>query len=553
MNTITLRATARLLVGGACLSAAMLLAVPAAAAHPLGNFTVNHHTGLVLHPDHIDARVVVDRAEIAAAQELPDVDTDRNQRLTRDEKNRYARAACTTLKRHLTVTAGQSLLAWRLDSSRFERRPGEAGLNTSRLQCALSAPVDLHAPSTLALRTAYDTRRVGWQEITARADSLALTSSDVPAQSPTSELRHYPEDPLAAPLNQRTATLHSEPGRTQALTAVGNALPTTGPLGTALAATQNAFDAALGARELTVPVGLLALLLSLILGASHAAMPGHGKTLMAAYLAGRRGTPRDALTVGATVTFTHTAGVLALGLALPFATHLAGETVLTWLGATSGVIITAIGLWLLRSALLNRTTPNHHHHHGHHHHHDHSHEHGSDHHHSGSGGGEPVGARTCTGSTRTATSQEQLEPGSVAVLTKEREHPHSHSHSHSGTDHAARPSRTRRSGLIGMGIAGGLVPSPSALVVLLGAIALGRTVFGVTLVIAYGMGMAGTLTLAGLLLVRLRDRIEAGLRAADAPRWKRLRRLARYGPIGTSSLVLCVGLGLVVRASAGPW
>lgn len=104
-----------------------------------------------------------------------------------------------------------------------------------------------------------------------------------------------------------------------------------------------------------------------------------------------------------------------------------------------------------------------------------------------------------------------------------------------------------------MGVAGGLVPSPSALVVLLGAIALGRTAFGVLLVLAYGLGMAATLTLAGLLLVRLRDRVEAGLKAAAADRWKRVRSLARYAPVGTSALVLAVGLGLTARAAMGPW
>lgn len=100
-----------------------------------------------------------------------------------------------------------------------------------------------------------------------------------------------------------------------------------------------------------------------------------------------------------------------------------------------------------------------------------------------------------------------------------------------------------------MGVAGGLVPSPSALVVLLSAIALGRTVFGVILVIAYGVGMAGTLTLAGVLLVRLRDRY-----AARTPREGRaravLRRWGHVAPYATASLVFVVGLGLAVRSLA---
>jgi nickel/cobalt transporter (NicO) family protein len=99
-----------------------------------------------------------------------------------------------------------------------------------------------------------------------------------------------------------------------------------------------------------------------------------------------------------------------------------------------------------------------------------------------------------------------------------------------------------------MGIAGGLVPSPSALVVLLSAIALGRTAFGVVLVLAYGVGMASTLTLAGVLLVRLRDRYAE--RSSEGRGRTFLRRWGRIAPFATAFLVVVVGLGLVVRSLA---
>ena len=95
-----------------------------------------------------------------------------------------------------------------------------------------------------------------------------------------------------------------------------------------------------------------------------------------------------------------------------------------------------------------------------------------------------------------------------------------------------------------MGVAGGLVPSPSALIVLLASIGLGRTVFGVVLVLAYGLGMAATLTAVGLLLVRVRGRLE-GLTDRAGRRW--LTRLALAAPVVTASLVLLVGLALVTR------
>jgi nickel/cobalt exporter len=96
-----------------------------------------------------------------------------------------------------------------------------------------------------------------------------------------------------------------------------------------------------------------------------------------------------------------------------------------------------------------------------------------------------------------------------------------------------------------MGIAGGLVPSPSALVVLLASIGLGRTVFGVFLVFAYGLGMAATLTAVGLALVRMRDRLNRRLTGTGSS--NPLRRMARTAPLVTAALVLTVGLALVVR------
>ncbi|MEV4616826.1 hypothetical protein AB0K43_30160 [Kitasatospora sp. NPDC049258] len=110
------------------------------------------------------------------------------------------------------------------------------------------------------------------------------------------------------------------------------------------------------AGRLTVPVGLLAVLLGAALGAGHALLPGHGKTVMAAYLAGRRGSVRDAVTVGATVTVTHTAGVLAVGLGLTAFSSRAGETVLGWLGVAGGALVAVVGAGLLREAV-RRTRP----------------------------------------------------------------------------------------------------------------------------------------------------------------------------------------------------
>ncbi|MFB7101477.1 nickel/cobalt transporter [Streptomyces hydrogenans] len=527
----------------ALLTAACSLTTPAAAAtpaHPLGNFTVNYHTGLVLHPDRIDATVIVDRAEIAALQERPRIDTDHNNTLTKAESSRYARTTCTALAGQLTLGTPAGPARWNSRAAQLTWEPGEAGLKTSRLTCAYTAPTPLERGGVINVETHYDTTRIGWREITAKGIGLRITGTDLPATSPTQELRRYPPDPLAAPLDQRTAELRTTPADGTTDTPA----PAAGPTGTTAGRIANWFDALVSRHELTLPVGLLALLLAIVLGASHALLPGHGKTIMAAYLAGRRGTRRDAVTVGATVTLTHTAGVLILGLALPTATHLAGETILAWLGLTSGLIVTAIGLWLLTRAVRHKPTHSHHHHshgHSHHHHHQHSHPHEHGHEHGGSHHPAP--------STATHTGAPESAAAATRTLTAPAQAPASrrtHEHAPSEHTHASRPAG--KAGLIGMGIAGGLVPSPSALVVLLGAVALGRTAFGILLVLAYGLGMAATLALAGMLLLHVKHRIK---KAGDRPRLRWLVGTAsRIGPVATSALVVVVGLGLAARALA---
>lgn len=553
MNPKTRRRLAAVPLAAALLTPlALFTAASPAAAHPLGNFTVNYATSLTLRPQAIEAKIVVDRAEIAAAQERPLIDQDHNGSISADEQGVYADEACTTLAGQLATDVDGVSLHWDRDAATLTFHAGEAGLKTSRLTCRLTADTHLTSPSGVHVVTHYDTARIGWHEMTARGEGLTLTGSTVPATSTTDQLRHYPQDPLAAPLDQRSADIRTAPGQGPAARIVPPGMPGAGPVTAALNKVTTVFDTLIGRRELTVPVGLLALLLAVVLGASHAAMPGHGKTIMAAYLAGRRGTPRDAVTVGATVTLTHTAGVLALGLALPLATHLAGETVLAYLGLASGLLVTAIGIRLLHSAL--RGHPLHHGHshpHGHHdhgnhdqghHHADHDHGHVGDHGHSHA---------PPTGLPSSRRAPDNAPAHVTTVLLAESATPIQHDHHHHGEadgHHTPAPARRRRWSLIGVGIAGGLVPSPSALVVLLGAVALGRTAFGILLVIGYGLGMATTLTLAGLLLVRLRDHIAA--RTAERAS-ARLKTLGRIGPAITSALVLLVGIGLTARAVTG--
>ena len=487
----------RLLVVAAIVGAVVGLSATAASAHPLGNFSVNHYDGLIIHADRVDDLAVLDTAELPTQQQRSSVDRDGSGAVSVDEARRFAALRCVALAAAETLRVDGVAARFAVQSSSFAYRPGAAGLHTSRLTCRLTARVRIDSRSTVDFGDGFEGDRIGWHEITANAVGVHLSRSPVPQKTVSDELRHYPNGLLTSPLNVRSATMTVLPGAGTSTVARDVAhVPGAGPVARWLDDVNRFFDRLVGARHLTVGVGLLAVLLAVVLGASHAALPGHGKTVMAAYLAGRRGSVRDAVTVGATVTATHTGGVLLLGMALTLSASLAGEDVTRVLGVVSGLLVATVGIGLLVGALRHRG--GHHDHHDHPHGHDHDHPHGHDH-----------------------------------------DHPHGHDHGH-----PHRP--LSRAGLVGMGVAGGLVPSPSALVVLLGAVALGRTVFGVLLVLAYGMGMAGTLTAVGLVLVRLRDRFDASDLRRRLPR---LVAVSAFAPVVTAGLVFVVGLGLAASTA----
>ena len=483
MNRLVSLALAALGVIGIVLA---LPARPASAqpAHPLGNFSVNQAIGLDLYPDRVAVTAIVDLAELPTLQERAAVDTTGDGTVSAPESTAYNTRVCQAMAGAVALRVDGHRVQWSVRPAGFAYRPGSAGLHTSRVSCAFKAAADLTRPATVDLVNGYRADRIGWREITAAGHGVHIVHPPVPVRSVTNSLRSYPADLLGSPLDQRSARLQVEPGDGPG---AGATIQVSGgdPVSRWVAQADRALERLVGGH-LTPFVGALAVLLALTLGAAHAALPGHGKTVMAAYIAGRRGRRRDALTVGAIVTLTHTGGVLVLGLLLTATAGLAGEVVLSWLGIASGILVAAVGAAML-AGILRRHTPVQHHDHGHSHDHDHD-QHG---------------------------------------------HPH---------PHPSRPAG--RLSLVGMGIAGGLVPSPSALIVLLGAVGLGRTAFGVLLVLAYGAGMAAMLTAAGLVLVRIRDRW------ASRPR-RTLARLAALAPAGTAVLVLCVGLGLAGRAALG--
>jgi nickel/cobalt transporter (NicO) family protein len=489
----------------ACLAGvvAALVVLPAAAAHahPLGNFTVNQYSGVRVEPSRVDVDYVVDMAEIPTFQARQVIDGDGDGVVSPAEAGRWRLATCARLAVGLRLTLDGRPLALAVTGGRLSFPPGAGGLPTLRLECPLAAATG-GGSHALGYRDANYADRIGWREITAVADGTTLTASDAPAGSVSQRLTRYPQDLLRSPLDRRVARLRFRPGGARLAgagpaEAAGRAAV---PLGVDRAT--RAFTDLVARQRLGLAFGLAAVGLALLLGAVHALAPGHGKTVMAAYLLGQRGSLRQALLVGLTVTATHTAGVLALGVALSTSSVLAPERLYPWLGLASGLLLASIGVSLLRRALRRHHPP-------HRHPHEHPHPHGH----------EPVAAP--------AGGQ---GPGVG---------------SDGGGDLAAGPGLTWRS-LVPMGFAGGLVPSPSALVVLLGALALGRAWFGVLLVTAYGIGMAATLTGAGLLLVRARSAVD---RWSARGRGERLAGLGRLLPIGTATVIVLVGVFLTARGA----
>jgi len=581
----------------------LAMGAPAASAHPLGNATVNHYDGLHLYAARIVDSAVEDVAEIPTFQRKRDIDRNGDGSLSPVERAAYAVSRCAALVSQVSVEVAGKPVGMRVTRTSYEERPGAIGLTAGRLECELEGAIDLTRSTALAFDDRWDAQGIGWHEVTAVGTGVSLKDSPFPAQSISQELRRYPNDLLSSPLNVRSGTLMVEPGGTGSTYALAKRLPVAGAAVRALNSLATEFNRTVGAKHLTVGVGLLALLLSLALGAGHAFLPGHGKTIMAAYLVGRRGRLRDVVTVGATVTITHTAGVLVLGLAITTTASFAPTQAEQYLGVISGLIVAGVGIGLLVSALRRRTRPvlatalqqaphvedvvselhlgadeepavhasaalveGEHAEGGHAepgsllappiHDHPHPDHPDADHPHAGHPhAGHP---HDHDDHPRDRSHDHGHDHGHDDGHDDGHGHDHPHDHGRAAGEHTHRWGRTHshtppeggfsRGGLVGLGVAGGLVPSPSALLVLLAATALGRTAFGVLLVLGYGLGMAAALSAAGLLLVKLRGRLD---RFAGSSRLVRADRLLAALPVLTALLVLAVGAGLTLRALGG--
>jgi nickel/cobalt transporter (NicO) family protein len=445
-----------------------------ARAHPMGEFTVNQYSHLRFEREAVAIFFVIDFAEYSTLEQLREIDTNADGQASDDEIAAYLESIAEPVVEGLVMTVAGQPVGLSIERSTGEFLPGKGGFQTLRLEFDLAGAL----PATLDedaieghYRVEHFPGKLGWHEIVISAQpGVEIVETDALFESVSNELWDYPDiseqDPLQIYDVGFTLRAGADPAAGSADAGPGVAA---GPAGTA--AERSLFDRATdGAANLARPDALspLAITLSMLgaflWGAFHALTPGHGKAIVAAYLIGNRGTARHAAFLGLTVTATHTSSIFALALVTLTLSHLIlPETLFPWISVASGALVVSIGVslgyrrWTQLRHARAQAQAHHHHAHGRHHHHDH-HDHG---------------------------------------------HGHDHSHSHLPPGVAGEPVTWRS--LLALGVSGGMVPCPSALLLLLGAISLNRLEFGIVLVVLFSLGLAAVLTGVGLLLVYARS------------------------------------------------
>ena len=403
------------------------LLVPAAvaAAHPLGNFTINRFARVEVAGDTLYVRYVVDMAEIPTLQGV---------------RPRFDGLSVRLTGRPAPLRVIHRSLA---------HPRGAAGLRTTRFEAILAGP-RVHGRARVDVVDHTYAGRIGWKEIVVGAHT----------RSASDELRAYPNDLLRSPLDITHLTAQVAPTDEPAPTLVAAA---------AAPHATDGFASVVGREHLSTLVVLASLAAAVFWGAAHALSPGHGKTIVTAYLVGSRGTPAHAALLGLITTATHTIGVFALGgVTLALSQWIVPDRLYPWIDVAAGLLVVGVGA----SVLVGRARHAGAHHHGHAHHHHHEHHHG-------------------------------------------------------------------RRGLVAIGISGGLLPCPSALVVLLGAISLHRVGFGMLLVLAFSLGLALAITAVGLVAVLARRAFA---------RFDGSGRLVATLPAVSAVVILVAGVAMTARA-----
>lgn len=535
------------------LATLVLVAAPQAGfAHPMGNFSISHYSAIRIERGYVEVRYFIDMAEIPTYQEI-------------QRTGIVAQEGDASLAPYLAQEAsslGDGLLleidGRQLDLRAIDRSvlftPGAGGLPTMKVGIVYRATVENLQPGA-DHRVHYLDKNfaghTGWKEIVVIKDAdVSLLGSSAPARDRSAQLSNYPTDLLNSPPQDLEATagfslprlesaqqaaskapaMPMRPPASGLLTRSGRELKeptvdvsTVGPkaehpkngdgAGDSVPSQairleanrqktpRSRFTELVSARNMSFWFLLTAGLIAAGLGALHALEPGHGKTIVAAYLVGSRGTPRHAVLLGLIVTAAHTAGVYLLGVITLYASRwIVPEQLYPWLGVVSGLMIAGLASYLLLRAWTGEAE-------------DHSHEPGQSHSHWFASLLKP---HVAEGNCGAADSKQEML---------------------GQTQSSNMPLRQ----LLTLGITGGMVPCPAALVVLLSALSLHRVGLGLFLIVAFSLGLAAVLILIGLLMVYARQFMA---------RWKGDGAVAkRWLPVASAAFMLILGLGIALRAA----
>ncbi len=530
-------------------------------AHPLGNFSISHYSAIRVGKEAVELRYIIDMAEIPTFQEIQEVGF--VPQVGEPSVEAYLMRKSESLSDGLTLEVNGQRLPLRAESREIIFPPGAGGLPTMKIGILYKAKLNGDSKNRdhlLVYRDSNFLDRAGWKEIIAVAAAGAgILNSSVPEADRSSQLNNYPADLLNsppqvldakvafttaaippsvastdAPLRYVGAEEKGVPGHEppmkrsdvpQKSSATEPRQPTYTPIiksgvvnnsdlprsdtsdGMQLrpnqqATPRNSFTELMATKQLDVGMVLIAFAVAVGLGAFHALEPGHGKTLVAAYLVGSRGTMKHAFLLGLIVTATHTAGVYLLGAVTLYASrYIVPERLYPWLGVVSGVLIAGLGAVLLVRRYRGKDGLSSHHHH---HHADH------------------LTARTIIITTVTMAT--------LMITTTPK--------------HDLNQQVSLRE-LLTLGISGGIVPCPAALVVLLSAVSMQRIGFGLLLIVAFSVGLAAVLITIGLLMVYARQSMSRF--ETNSP------LTTRWLPLTSSAFILVFGVALTAQAlqSAG--
>ena len=508
----------------------LLSIAPAAFAHPMGNFSINHYSKIIPGAHAIEVDYIIDMAEIPTFQQMQEsavVPKAGDPSLVP-----YLQRESEVLGKGLTLQVDGKPLMLRTVSRQAIFPPGAGGLPTMKMGFVFVAtvPGDLtDSPASLRYRDDNYPGRAGWKEMVAvNGSGATLVSSSVPASDRSLELTNYPTDMLHSPPQTLEASLSIKAapfGYKSELQAGSGWLATSGAVASGNVVLKansqdtprSAFTELISSKRTDFLFMTMAALIAAVLGGFHALEPGHGKTLVAAYLVGSHGKARHAVLLGAIVTASHTISVYALGLITLYASQwILPERLYPWLGIGSGLMVAGLGFTLfIRRYLATESYSSD----GHVHDHAHSHRH-----------------NWWGGQVREVDTHSHSD-----VIVHEHDHGERHDHFHGAELEMPRVTRELSlSGLFALGITGGIVPCPAALVVLLGALAFHRVAFGLFLIVAFSAGLAAVLISLGLAMVyagRFMSRF--GAHGPLTQRWL---------PLASSAVITVIGVTLTLQS-----